>query len=76
MFKPETYYYNRDHDDGIVTGRVPVTHDKGWEVLMINYNPDEAQSLKIEYGGAMNALVGCTGAIAAAIAILAFCEVT
>ena len=36
MFKKQTYYYNREHDDGDITGRVPVTKTKEWEVLFIN----------------------------------------
>ena len=70
LFSKETYFYNREHDDGDVTGRVPVTKDSNWELLMINYDATKESSIKIEYGGAVQAIMASTGAIAAALALV------
>ena len=70
LFSKQTYYYNREHEDGDITGRVPVTNDSNWELMMLNYDLSNAQSLIIEYGGAVQAIVASTGAIAATLALV------
>ena len=45
MYSKETYYYNRDTDDGNVAGRVPLKQDKAWHLTIISYNEEEEQSL-------------------------------
>ena len=52
LYSKETFYWNRDTDDGDLAGRVPVKKDTTWRLLMINYNKDTEQSMIIEYGAA------------------------
>ena len=65
-----TYWYSREHEDGNVTGRVPLSKENAWELVMINYNNSEEQSLIIEYGGAVQAIMASVGTIAAAMTVL------
>ena len=34
----ETWYYNRNTKEGDWAGRLPVTEDKKWHLLMLNYD--------------------------------------
>ena len=52
IYSKETFYWNRDTDEGDLAGRVPVKKDTTWRLMMINYNKDTEQSMIIEYGAA------------------------
>ena len=66
MYAAETYFYNREtRKDGDITGRVPVKTNVDWQLLFLNYDKDEEQSVKIEYGAAMSGLVATTLGLAA-----------
>ena len=70
LYSKETFYWNRDTDDGDLAGRVPVKENTTWKVLMINYNKEQDQSLIIEYGAAVSqfALVCATVATSLTLA--------
>ena len=68
MYSAETYWYNRDTDDGDLAGRIPVKDNLRWMLVMLNYDktPGESQGITIEYGAAVNSIVCSTLTMAAA----------
>ena len=54
----DTYYYNnQENDKGDFTGRVGVERDSAWILWIMNYSETDVQSLKIEYGSAIQTSV-------------------
>ena len=48
-----TFYWNREAKDGDLAGRVLVKTSDTWVALFVNNNKNEEQSLKLEYGAAV-----------------------
>ena len=69
IYSKETFYWNRDTDDGDLAGRVPVKKDTTWRLLMINYNKDTEQSMIIEYGAAASQFMLAFATIATSLAV-------
>ncbi len=73
MYSKETYYYNHSEDDkGDFTGRVPVTATSSWRLLILNYNEDEARTVKVEYGAAIHTSVALATLAASVMLNFAF----
>ena len=53
----ETYYWNREHKDGDLAGRVPVNLNERVKLMMINYNKEAKSSIVLEYGAAAETTV-------------------
>ena len=69
LYSKETYYWNRDTDDGDLAGRVPVKKDTTWRLLLINYNKEQEQSIIIEYGAATSQFMLAFATLATSLAI-------
>ena len=69
IYSKETFYWNRDTDDGDLAGRVPVKKDVIWRLLMINYNKDTEQSMIIEYGAAASQFMLAFATLATSLAV-------
>jgi len=73
MFSPETFYFNREAKDGDIAGRVPVNAGTTtWNLLFLNYNSNDSQTIRVEYGAATNALIVTTLSIVASGLALLF----
>ena len=48
-----TFYWNREAKDGDLAGRVLVKPSETWYALFVNNNKNEDQSIKLEYGAAV-----------------------
>ena len=69
IYSKETYYWNRDTDEGDLAGRVPVKKDTTWRLMMINYNKDTEQSMIIEYGAAASQFMLAFATLATSLAV-------
>ena len=52
-----TFYWNREAKDGDLAGRVLVKPTETWYALFVNNNKNEEQSLKLEYGAAVQTVL-------------------
>ena len=52
-----TFYWNREAKDGDLAGRVLVKPYETWYALFVNNNKNEDQSIKIEYGAAVQTML-------------------
>eukprot|EP00354_Favella_ehrenbergii_P002319 CAMPEP_0170455902 /NCGR_PEP_ID=MMETSP0123-20130129/3711_1 /TAXON_ID=182087 /ORGANISM="Favella ehrenbergii, Strain Fehren 1" /LENGTH=100 /DNA_ID=CAMNT_0010719193 /DNA_START=464 /DNA_END=766 /DNA_ORIENTATION=- len=68
IYSTDSYYYSRETDDGDFAGRMPVDTKTDIHLVMINYNEEEEQSLKLQYGGAMQTAVVGVATLAASLA--------
>ena len=73
FFSKGSFYYSRETDDGDLAGRLPLTKDTDLHLVMINYSEDEEQSLKLQFGGAVqSAVVGVASLAATLSAVFLF----
>ena len=72
MFSEDTFHYNREAKDGDIAGRVPVAAGTTtWNLLFLNYNQSDSETIRVEYGVATNALIVTTlGIVASGLALL------
>ena len=70
MSYPYTWYWNREHKDGDLAGRVPIEKGESYVLQIVNWNDEEAQTITIEYGSAANLML--TYAVVASSLALAY----
>ena len=72
MYSKQTFYWSRETKEGDQAGRIPVSKDQTYHVLLLNYNKEEAEEIIFEYGAASRTLVSCTAVLSTLAAAYLF----
>ena len=74
LYSKENFFLDRDNkENGDMSGRVPVSTKQVYHLVMLNYNAEKDQTLKLQYGAAVQtAVLSATALVSALTAVYLF----